>query len=117
MEGVEFEARSVLEEFSRAGMKIDRLMMTGGAAKSDVWTKIVGNITGCTILRPTEHETCCLGAAETAFVGAGVYPDYDACRRVMVKTEPLGENAGDEIVFYNEKYERYKEIRRRVLGI
>ncbi|MBQ7669224.1 MAG: hypothetical protein IJS45_00715 [Clostridia bacterium] len=117
MEGVAFEARSVLEEFSRAGMKIDRLMMTGGAAKSDVWTKIVGNITGCTILRPTERETCCLGAAETAFVGAGVYPDYDACRRVMVKTEPLGENAGDEIVFYNEKYERYKEIRRRVLGI
>ena len=117
MEGVAFEARSVLEEFSHAGMKIDRLMMTGGAARSDLWTKIVGNVTGCTIYRPTEHETCCLGAAETAFVGAGVYPDYDTCRRIMVKTEPFGENDPCEIGFYNEKYEKYKEIRRRVLGI
>lgn len=117
MEGVAFEARSVLEEFSAAGMKIDRLMMTGGAARSDIWTKIVGNVTGCSIYRPTERETCCLGAAEIALVGKGVYSDYGECGRKAVKTEPLGENNACDVEFYKEKYERYKELRRRVLGI
>ena len=42
MEGVAFEASIVLEQFANQGMHIGKLMMTGGAARSDVWSEIVG---------------------------------------------------------------------------
>jgi len=115
MEGVAFEARSVIDEFASSGMKINRLMMTGGAARSDVWSKIVGDVTKCEVRRPAEPETCCVGAAQTALVGLGAYPDYDACRAALVDASPI-ENDPSLEAFYDEKYEKYRELRRRILN-
>jgi len=117
MEGVAFEAKSVIEEFNGAGMKIDRLMMTGGAARSDLWSSIVGAVTNCEIFRPEEPETCCLGAAQIALVGLGVYPDFSACRASMVKSAPLGENDPSLVSFYEEKYGNYCRLRSKILGV
>lgn len=116
MEGVAFEARSVLEQFSEAGMKISKLMMTGGAARSDVWSEIVGYITGCEIYRMEEPETCCVGAAMTAFVGMGVFESYDDCRKAMVSAKPLLLEDKELYSFYDEKYERYKQFLPNVIS-
>lgn len=110
MEGVAFEARCVLDEFEASGMKISKLMMTGGAARSDVWSRIVGYITGCEIYRPEEPETCCVGAAMTAFKGLGVFSDYTECKKAMVKATRLECKDDSLYEFYNEKYARYNEL-------
>lgn len=116
MEGVAFEARSVLEQFENAGMKITKLMMTGGAARSTLWSEIVGYITGCEIYRMEEPETCCVGGAMIAFVGSGAFESYDKCREAMVLSEKL--SLPDESLpgFYNEKYERYKNFLPNVIS-
>ena len=115
MEGVAFEAKGVIDEFSEAGMKIDRLMMTGGAARSDLWSSIVGAVTGCEILRPAEPETCCMGAAAIALVGEKAYTDLAECAKVLSKAIPLRENGTDDLAFYSEKYEKYRELRAKLL--
>ena len=114
MEGVAFEAKSVVDEFAEAGMKIDRLMMTGGAARSGLWSSIVGAVTGCEIFRPAEPETCCMGAAAIALVGEGVFADY-AAAAVLAKPIPLGANDPGDVAFYEEKYGRYREFRSKIL--
>ena len=116
MEGVAFEARGVIESFAAEGMKIDRLMMTGGAARSDVWSEIVGEITKCEIHRPSERETCCLGAAVIALCGLGAYPSLGECSRAVCRSETL-DRAGELENFYDEKYELYRDTRRRALGV
>ncbi|MBR6918114.1 MAG: hypothetical protein IKN38_08015 [Clostridia bacterium] len=116
MEGVAFEARGVIEEFAKNGMKIERLAMTGGAAKSDVWTGIVRDVTGCSIVRQRESETCCMGAAFIALVGLGVYKSYGDCLRFASDTSVLGVPDGESRAFYDEKYERYKGIRERIFS-
>lgn len=116
MEGVAFEARCVLEQFEDAGMKISKLMMTGGAARSDVWSEIVAYVTGCEIYRMNEPETCCVGAAMTAFVGAGAFKNYDECRKVMVKATPLEPAETYLYDFYNKKYSEYKKHLSAVLA-
>ena len=108
MEGVAFEAASVLSLFKEQGMDISSLMMTGGAARSDLWSEIVGYVTGCDIWRMKEPETCCIGAAMTAAVGVGMFPDYNACRDLMVKREKLPLPDGEKREFYKKKYEKYK---------
>lgn len=111
MEGVAFEARSVLEEFSNEGMKITSLMMTGGAAKSPLWSSIVGYVTGCDIYLAEGEETCCAGASMLALVGLGAFPDLESCSRATVKKRRLELNDSGMTDYYNEKYERYKALR------
>ncbi len=108
MEGVAFEAASVLSLFKEQGMDISSLMMTGGAARSDLWSEIVGYVTGCDIWRMKEPETCCIGAAMTAAVGIGLFKDYNECRTVMVKREKLPLPDDSKREFYKKKYEKYK---------
>ncbi len=117
MEGVAFEAAGVLGEFANQGMKIDKLMMTGGAARSRLWSEIVGYTTGCDIYRMNEPETCCVGAAMTAAVGIGMFDSYDECRNAMVKREKLelGDNSMRE--FYAEKLARYNNLVSQVKNI
>ncbi len=110
MEGVAFEAASVLKLFKEQGMNISTLMMTGGAARSDLWSEIVGYVTGCDIWRMKEPETCCIGAAMTAAVGCGMFSDYNECREIMVKREKLELSDPDKREFYKEKLERYNKL-------
>lgn len=115
MEGVAFEARCVLEEFSAQGMKIEKLMMTGGAARSDLWSSIVGYVTGCEIYRMEEPETCSVGAAMTAFVGMGVFSDFAEGKTAMVKSKKLELASTELFDFYNEKYAEYKNLLKRIM--
>ena len=110
MEGVAFEAAGVLDGFAARGMKIDRLMMTGGAARSELWTGIVQSVTGCEIYRMREKETCCMGAAMTAAVSCGAFADYSDCKRVMVKADAAPGASKADIEFYLEKRARYEKL-------
>lgn len=115
MEGVAFEASIVLEQFATQGIRIGKLMMTGGAARSDLWSEIVGYATGCKIYRPAEPETCCLGAAMIAFVGLGVFDNFSACRSAMVKSNPLPLSDPHMFDFYRKKGARYRELVQKIL--
>lgn len=117
MEGVAFEARTVIEKFAESGIKIRRLMMTGGAARSELWSRIVGEVTGCEIVRPIEPETCCVGAAECALVGLGTFHDFKSCKAAMVKSRKIKKPSAEDIAFYDEKYGKYCAIRSKIFEI
>lgn len=115
MEGVAFEARCVLEEFAAKGMKINKLMMTGGAARSQLWSEIVGYVTGCQVYRMDEPETCCVGAAMSAFVGLGVYADYKEGKTAMVRSSKLELDRPELYAFYDKKYAKYRELLAKIM--
>lgn len=116
MEGVAFETALTLEQFSKQGMDVHRLMMTGGASKSTLWSELVGYVTGCEIFRTAEANTACLGAAMIAAVGLGAFADYDAAAAVMVKSEPLPLPDPALFAFYKEKFGRYRRQLDRMLN-
>lgn len=110
MEGVAFEADLVLEEFRRQGLAADRLIMTGGAARSELWSRLVEWITGCTVYRMSQPETCCAGAAMIAGVGAGVFSSYAEAGSAMAKMTPLLAQDNAMRSFYRKKSERYRSL-------
>ena len=81
--------------------------MVGGAAKSDLWTQITCDITGCELHIPAEKDTCCIGAAILAATGCGFYKTYtDACEKLVKYSKVLKPNS-ENVEFYNKKFKRY----------
>lgn len=108
MEGIAFETRRVLEEFEKCGTTISSLKMVGGAAKSEVWSRITADICECEILFPAEADTCCVGAAILAAVGYGIYPDYKMAGANMIKYSGTMTPDTEAKSFYDEKYKKYQ---------
>jgi len=107
MEGVAFEARRSLTEYQKAGLTARRLMMAGGAAKSDFWVSVVAAVLPESELYISEcADAAPIGAAIFALKGAGAIPTLaDAphltrCRQVT----PPSEQAVD---YYKQKYAQY----------
>lgn len=109
MEGVAFEARLLLDEFSRCGMNISALTMTGGAAKSRLWREITGYVTNCDVILTEESEASCIGAAMTAAVGLGLYQNLQSCAKRFVKRKTLELSNNGQYEFYENKFKRYCE--------
>ena len=109
MEGVAFEARTMLDELKKHGVEITDLNVSGGAARSSVWCEITAAATGCRLRRMQEAEAACMGAVMLACVGEGAYASFADAARSMVKAEPLEPPTPELREFYEEKYAVYKK--------
>jgi len=55
---------------------IERIMMTGGEARSDIWNQIKADMIGRTINIPEVLNAAALGACILASIGPGIYSDF-----------------------------------------
>ena len=76
MEGVAFVLRKNCECMNEKGAAINRIIATGGGAKSDCWCQMQADITGLPVVRPKELEAACLGAAIIGAVSEGFFKDF-----------------------------------------
>ncbi len=84
LEGVAFALRHNIEAGLRGAARLDeRLIVVGGASRSDLWMQIVADITGRPVWTIAEDVEASLGAAMLAAYGTGVI-DADTVRRGWV---------------------------------
>jgi len=75
LEGIAYRMRAGLEVLEQAtGVKIREILIGGGGAQGDLPVQITADILGLPVYRPQTVQTCALGAAVLAAVGAGLYP-------------------------------------------
>ena len=83
MEGVALLLWRNISEIESTGIKVQRIISSGGGAKSDLWLQMKADICGLEVCITKDTEAACLGAAMAAAVGAGLYPGFqeaaDAC--------------------------------------
>ena len=109
MEGAAFEVRLILDKFRELGVMPGSggaLTMSGGAAKSRLWSSIVAAVCDCELLLTEEPDTPALGAAMIAAVGSGAFSDYAGCLDFFVRKKPLFPQPG-QVDFYRGKFGRY----------
>lgn len=91
------------------GYEITEILAGGGGSQSAITMQCTADIFNVPVRRMATFETCSLGAAVSAAIGAGIFKTYDEAIANMVsigKTfEPIPENV-----------KLYKEIRDRVHG-
>lgn len=78
IEGIGYALREGKELSERkTGIKITKLMVSGGGSQSDQAMQITADIFGMPVQRPHTYETSGLGAAINAAVGVGLYDNYE----------------------------------------
>jgi len=77
IEGLAYALREGKElSEKKTGVKITKLIVSGGGSQSDEAMQITADIFGIAAQRPHTFETSALGAAINVAVGMGLYPDY-----------------------------------------
>ncbi|MEA4870948.1 Xylulose kinase [bioreactor metagenome] len=71
MDGVCHLLRKNCDQLRASGAGIERIIATGGGAKSALWCQMQANITGLPVCLPAEKEAALLGAAMIGAVSSG----------------------------------------------
>jgi FGGY-family pentulose kinase len=106
--------RHILENASTHGLRVDRIFLGGGGARSPLWLQIHADILKRPIQLPREKESCVLGAAMAAALAAGVYGDFNEAARAMVAIETEVEPDPANVSVYDDLFQRYIELYSRL---
>jgi FGGY-family pentulose kinase len=102
--------RHILEDAASHGLRVDRIFVGGGGAKSPVWLQIHADVLQKPIHLTRETESCALGSALIAAVAAGFFPDFDSAARAMVAIERVVEPNTAVRPVYDDLFERYVRL-------
>jgi glycerol kinase len=83
LEGVALQINDLAEAMRRdSGRAIPTFKVDGGASANDLMMQFQADVLGAPVVRPKELQTTSLGAAFLAGLGAGVWEDLEALRKV-----------------------------------
>jgi sugar (pentulose or hexulose) kinase len=83
LEGIACASRQALDAMGAAGVRVDEVRACGGATRSDLVMQITADLLGRPITTNATADASALGAAMSAAIGIGLYPDFDASSRAM----------------------------------
>jgi autoinducer-2 kinase len=106
---------AILEEL--AGRSFETIAFAGGAAKGDLWPRIVADVLGVTVRVPVVKESTALGAALFAGLGAGLHDDLAAVTRDIVRFERTIEPDPTTRAAYDDAFGRWSAVYPRILGL
>jgi len=109
-EGVVFAHMTHMDNLKNFRKMPETIRLTGGAARSDVWTQIFADVFQTTVEIPDGTELGALGAAIAAGVASGCFKDYNEAIEKMVSFSKRIEPNPDMKKVYEEKYARYKKV-------
>ncbi len=90
MEGMGHLLTKNIQGITANSLNIDRIIATGGGAKSDYLCRVLADVTNTPIEVPKESEATCLGAAIIGAVDDGLYNSF--------------ENAVEEVIQKNRRF-------------
>lgn len=114
-EGVAYSLADCLRQFTAAGVRLDRLRITGGGARSPMWRQILADVLDARIELP-ETADASFGCALIAGLGIGAYTSVDAMGqaiRITATHNPDPEN----VALYREGLATYRNIQAAIQPI
>ncbi|MEM9259903.1 MAG: ribulokinase [Bacteroidota bacterium] len=112
VESVCFGARRIVERFVEGGIPVEGIIGLGGVAKKSPFVmQTMADVLNRPIRIATSEQTCALGAAMFAAVGAGVHEDIPTAVTAMsggfdAEYEPDAERTA----IYDQRYTRYLQL-------
>ncbi|MGD0762163.1 MAG: ribulokinase [Roseiarcus sp.] len=112
IEATAFGARAIIERLEEYGVRIDRVVCTGGIAeKNPLLMQIYADVTGRAMHVAASSQTCALGSAIAAAVLAGAHPSFVAAQAAMTSIRPNSyepDPANQKV--YDQLYALYRDL-------
>lgn len=111
LEGVVFALRDSFELLKEMGIKLEKIRVSGGGAKSMLWKQILADILGKQVISiDSAAEGPALGAAILAAVGAKRYKTVEeACEKIINEVEVYKPNL-ENMIAYEGRYKKFKSL-------
>lgn len=109
-EGVMFEHRRHIQVLQRAGLAVNRAVLSGGGSRSPHWPRMFADGLGIPITVPEARETGALGAALGAGVGVGLFADYEAGIAAMARPRAVHQPDDAMRLHYARRYRLYSRL-------
>ncbi len=84
MEGISHLLRINIDHIENSGYRVEKIISTGGGAKSDLWSQMKADITHHEVIIPANAEAACLGAGMVGAVSAGFVQSYEEAVQLCV---------------------------------
>lgn len=110
LEGVAFEVRKNIEVFQELGTPIKEMRVTGGGARSNIWSQIMADVLNITCARGENEESTAVGAAILASYGIGDYEDISKAAESLVNISKRWTPEAKAVKKYEYIYDISKEI-------
>ncbi|WP_319529824.1 FGGY-family carbohydrate kinase [uncultured Cohaesibacter sp.] len=106
--GLCYGTRQIVEALGKSGVEIETLVLSGGAAQSQLFRRILADTTGLKIALPETAEPVLLGGAIVGAVAAGRFKDLVEAGQTMSRIKDLVEpDSGDVRKLHNAKFEAF----------
>ena len=109
LEGVAYSLRDSLEIIRGMELPVDRVILSGGGARSAVWGQIMADVLGMPLYATETHEEAALGAIICAQVACGEYASLkEACAAEVRFAPGCVEPRRENRAVYDAGYEIYR---------
>jgi len=109
-EGVSYALRSVLDALEENQLKVEKLSLIGGGAKSTLWNEIMCNVYDRPLyIHAHPGEATSLGAAIAAGVGVKMFKSFDEAEGIIEFSKNFTPHP-ESVKEYRRYYEVYKMI-------
>ena len=111
MEGVVYALKDNLNIIEEMGVKIDKIIASGGGARSSLWLQIQADVFERDIYLTDAEEQAALGIAVLAGVGTGIFKDLEeGCGKLIHFKDKVYHPNTYNTEIYREGYEIFREL-------
>ncbi len=115
--GIGYGLRQIIAAQDKAGAPVERIIISGGAGRSDMVRQLLADATGVELTAPQTEEPVLLGAAILASVAAGLHADMATAMAGMSsfsgKFKPQGGDIRDLHDARFEIFEQFQSVARQ----
>jgi FGGY-family pentulose kinase len=109
--GIGYGLRQIVETQAAAGARIERIVISGGAGRSDMIRQLLADATGVEIAAPSAEEPVLLGSAILGGVAAGIHPDiHQAMEKMSTFASRYTPHAGEVRQLHESRFKIFEQL-------
>lgn len=109
--GIGYGLRQILRAQSEKGASVDRVVLSGGAGKSDIVRQLLADAASVELSIPAADEPVLLGSAILGSVAAGVHGDIDKAMGEMSSfAKVFRPQSGDVEAFHTKRFQVFEKL-------
>lgn len=110
MEGVTYEIMTNIDHLESFGIKLNKLVATGGGASSPVWLQIKADVLNRSVIALSAKEAGACGTCMMTAVAVGLCDSLAEAKKIFISEKKQYIPNGDNTKIYQKKYGAYKKL-------